>query len=332
MTEMLNPAQIALGRSRAYSLFSKLALCGLTQETLPAILAIPELVESSDFQLRGSDWQDEAAAAHHRIFGLGVFPYQSLFLSAERVLGGVETRRVLASYARAGFICSDTDAADHLGWQLACLSFLCGAEAGALNDSQTAEALRVGRLQREFLAEHLLRWLPPLVSAFRRQEDRFYAAFGELLLSLVADHMEPGGAAQQSEAGWRLDGTNLMLEDEKTGLQEIADWLTTPVNCGFFLSRAEIGRLARLSDLPGGFGERRQVLGDLLRAGAHFDRFSVLCAGLRNVIASHRITYNAWADEFPLLSPWMMGWGERILVSAGLVEQLGAIGVDAAQV
>lgn len=298
-------SQKALARSRAYTLFGRLYLDGLTGETLLRVQAIPELVET----LPDSFDADEAAADHQHLFGFNLFPYQSIFLDPSGLLGGDIAERALQCYQEAGFDVQDgSESADHIGHELHLLAYLSGQEAKARQDRRSGSLQRAIGLQRDFLDEQLLPWLPPLVQALGRQENAFYAVLADLTLNLVAEHrasLKPG-----PEVDFQLASPPELLEDEKTGLKEIVGYLLRPIYSGIYMSRDDIGRLARWHSLPRGFGDRQQMSLNLLRSAANYGGLSAILSQLQDLARSWSATYAEMALD-PSLSPFASQWHSR---------------------
>lgn len=323
---MTSSAQLALARSHTFQLFSQLFLRGLQDELLVYVQAIPELATA----LPAVHQADEAAAEHHHLFGFNVFPYESVFLDPESLLGGRVTEQVLESYRRAGFapgtLAHRGDNADHVGVELALLSFLCGAEAQAWQDGLLDRALRMRGLQRRFLDEHLLRWLPGLAQAIRQQssETTFYTALADLLSAFVLAHridLEDGVAG--NSLPFVLPAPPALLDDQGTGLKEIARYLVTPAYSGLYLSRDDIGRLGRAQRLPRGFGERRTLLTNLLQAAATYHSLPAVFEQLQRLVARWQ---DAYTDEqgsgVPALAAVGRVWAERLGATEKLIQRL----------
>lgn len=261
--------QRALARSRAYDLFGRLYLQGLTDKLWSVVQRVPELAAAAPEAFDA----DEAAAIHYQLFGLNVFPYASLYLDDEGRIGGPVTDYVRHQFRPIDLgIELSQESADHLGHELIFLGFITGAEADAQADSAEAEIARMQHIQRQFLDRHLLWWLPVFTHAVRRQKHSFYRTLAELTLELVLDHraaLAPEVAGPLTPA---LDDPPDVLEDESTGLKDIAGFLTRPAWSGGYLSRDDITRLGRSERVPRGFGDRTQMLANLLRSAAEFDR------------------------------------------------------------
>jgi putative dimethyl sulfoxide reductase chaperone len=318
----LGPQQSALARHRSYSLLSRLFLEGLTEALQLTVAALPPLAAS----LPAAFDADEAAADHHELFVLNVYPYEGIFRDEEGLLGGRMAETVTARYHEAGYA-PDTAASgpDHIGYELGFLAFLCGAEADAWRDGVMAAAERVRGLQRDFLAQHLLAWLAPLVVTIGEQGQPFYTALGELALGLADEHATALGGLPEA---WALPAAPPLLDAEKTGLKQIAGYLLTPVHSGLYLSRDDISALARAVELPRGFGGRQEMLANLLRAAAQYETVGTLVGELQQIAERWQAAYRAIGDS--ALAPFATAWAERAGETGRLLAEMGAR-VDEAQ-
>lgn len=305
----LSAGQKALARSRTYGLFGRFYLEGLTEDTLGLARAIPELAATLQ---KNIDF-DELAADYQHLFGFNLYPYQSLFLDSSGLLGGEITAGVLIAYEEAGFdVGVSSESADHIGHELRLLAYLCGWEAGA-TDSPGAGAI-IAR-QRAFLEGHLLRWLPALVLAIRQGRMPFYASLAWLTLELAAEHWASLG---HEPAVFELPEPPDLLADEQTGLKEIVAYLLTTVYSGLFLSRDDIGRLARELTVPRGFGGRGQLLLNLLRSAANYDALPAVLELLGEQVAAWITGYQEMTAR-PELRPFSGVWLARATRTAGLI-------------
>lgn len=305
----MTPSQHALARSRAYDLFGQLFLYGITPDVKPAVGAIADLAEVLPAQADA----DDAAAAHYRLFGLNVPPYASLFLDEEARLAGPVAGRVRRWYEQIGFSASASDEEpDHLGVELRFLALLSGAEADAQRDENSDDVDDLRRLQRHLLDGHLLWWLPGLAYALQEQGHPFYTRLATLTLDLVLDHRaalgEPVAANRPP-----LPPPDLDLDDARTSLKDIARFLTVPARCGLYLSRDDITRLGRADDLPRGFGGRMQMLVNLLRSAAEFDRMEALLDRLSTQVEAWRAVYQQLQDtDVPATALVADAWTEQL--------------------
>lgn len=322
---MTSPYEFALARSLGYDFLSRLWLHGVTPDGMALVAQVPELAAAlgpapADF--------DDLAAAHQQILGFDVFPFQSIFLDDSGLLGGAETDRVLESYAAAGFNFVTADSAgDHVGHQLAFLAFLCGAEADAWEDGLASIGASMRSRQANFLRGHLLRWIVPFVLAVKQQGHLFYASLADLTLSQVADHAANLGGSVPVDllaeaALFVLPAPADLLADEKTGLKDIAEYLLRPVHSGLTLSRDDLTRLGRSLDLPRGFGDRVQMLTNLMRAAVTYDLWETLIGNLREVGVDWQEAYTSVGTDFPALADFVHPWVEQVERTVSMLDSI----------
>ncbi len=316
----LTPISAAQARHYSYQLFSRLYLAGITDETWPMVQAVPGLARAlpEPFIL------DEAAAVHYQLFGLNVFPYEAIFLDDSGLLGGPITESVAHSYYRFGYMnAAATDNLDHVGQELAAMAFLCQAEAEALARGENKTAVSWQYHQITFLQHHLLRWLVPFVQAVQAQDSSFYTAVSQLTLTIIYDHYEHLAATtKQLPKEWALPAPPMLLDNEKTGLKEIAHYLMTPAYSGIFWGRDDVSRLARQLNLPRGFGDRQQLLTNLMRTAVQYEQFAALLRALETAVKMQQDTYQAQAEAMPLWQPFLLPWQEKVTQAGTLLTRM----------
>ncbi len=301
----MTPAELALARQRTYDLFGRLFLDGISPDQLPQLDEVPELAALAS--LRDPD---QAAADHFQLISVTLFPYESIFRDPSGLLGGPLSEAISAVYQQNG--CDILSDADHIGHELRFMARLCAAEASAHAEGEPQAAASWHSRQRSFLSAHILTWLPPLVTAIEASGDLFYSSLANLTLDLCADHLDtavPPGAPFNLPAAPDLAG-------EESGLKEIARALTTPPYSGLFLSRDAISALARRHDLPRGFGDRAQLLTNLLRTAGQYNHAAAIISDLSATCRSWSDSYQAQADRYPALLPWIRPWRERAAQTA----------------
>ncbi|HVI00672.1 MAG TPA: molecular chaperone TorD family protein [Enhygromyxa sp.] len=293
----LSTQQQALARSRLYRLLARLLARGVDR--------------ASSSQLEQLGWLpargvplEQLAAEHYATFGLGVFPYAGVFLDASASAGACADR-VRSDYARAGFEPRlDELAADHLGVQLAFLSFVTGAQADALAEGRPSIAAALDPLLAEFLDSCVLSYLPALVSAISISHSEFWAAIASETLAITAEHRL---ALPSPITPVALLDVGDPLADPHTGLRQIAEHLLTPAASGVFVSRSDIAAWARQQQLPRGFGSRLLMLDNLLRSAVEYGQLPSLLAALDEALARRdaALAQHAAAYELALaIAPW----------------------------
>ena len=128
-------------------------------------------------------------------------------------------------------------------------------------------------------------------------------------------------AARQFAAAARPPAPDL-LADESTGLRDIVAFLLTPPYSGLFLSRDDIGRLGRARNLPRGFGDRSQILLNLLRAAGSYDGVGGLLNDLAGLARQWVTGYRQMAAPGDALQPAMQGWQSAAEATAAMLDQM----------
>ena len=290
---------LAEARSRGYGLLGNLLLRGLTTESLPRLRQTPLaglVPEDADL--------DRLAAAHHRLLSMEIHPYASLFLT-EDPAGCIDPIRDAAR--AAGFHIDAASARpDHLGIGLLLLSFLSGATADALADNKTDITAQTEALAQSFLSSWLIPWLAPLRAAVSAHDDGLWASVIATAAALAEDHWDGSGSLTLPESA-------PLLEASRTDLRAIATFLLTPCRCGVYLSRADIGGLARGVSVPRGFGSRQQELTNLLRTSAEYGELGALMHRLDGLMARR-------SEE--MTSAFAGVWQARIEEARGVVQTI----------
>lgn len=306
----MTPEETAQAREAGYRLLAALLRGPLTAELVAAAAIDPRLAVDTTL--------DDLAAEHLAAFDHGAFPHAGVFLDPDPSLGGAAAQACGALWQRIGLPPARwANGPDHLAAHLDALAWLCGAEADAWGDDAPGEAKRIGAVQREAL-DLLLGWLPRWVVAV---EGPWPAALACAVGELVVHHRVGLGAWTPTTAETSIPD----LADAATGIREIAEFLTAPHRSGLLLTAAALARLGRGLDLPGGFGPRRQRLGNLLRAAARFDHWAELIDGLDALTAqaAARLAGPPWSVLGP--AP-----GSQLDHTRGLLAALRSAGLDVA--
>jgi len=190
-------------------------------------------------------------AEYTELFQLNLYPYASVYLGDEGMLGGEARDRVAGFWRALGLV--PPAEPDHL-------AALLGLYA------TVAEGDAPGEVRRALLWEHLLSWLPAYLVKVRELAPGFYREWAELL-----------GAAFVAEAE-RLPAEELvplhlrsaapLADPREEGLDAFLTSLLAPVRSGLVLVRADLARAACGLGLGLRLGERRFALRSLLAQDA----------------------------------------------------------------
>jgi TorA maturation chaperone TorD len=256
-----------------------------------------------------------------RFFGLNLFPYETLFVTAERELGHETTQQVAHTYLESGFDGGSMGGADHIGHELAFVAFLCGAEADTWTDDKRELARNIQRREADFLHEHLLRWMAPLSVAVRQRGDAFYTAVVAFLQDFLASH---AADLPLPTSVTPLPQLPDILTNPDTRLKGIARFLLTPAYTGFVLTRDDLNQWGRTLDLPRGFGSRRQMLQTLLESAGRYEQWENLVTLLNAHWAHWAEAYESDHGRVAMLRPYIMLWQDRLSHTRSFLAQLHA--------
>ena len=97
-------------------------------------------------------------------------PWESFYRTEERLMVSSHTLEVRAFYERFGLVSErkQQEPEDHIGLELEFMACLCDRHGECLRKGHAGEAAVTVQAQRDFLDEHLLRW----VSWFCEEVDR----------------------------------------------------------------------------------------------------------------------------------------------------------------
>ena len=113
-------------------------------------------------------------AEHSELFDFQLYPYASVYLGSEGMLGG-EARDRIAGFWRALGETPPTEP-DHLAVMLAFWAQLEESESGAV---EAAAAARWRHVRSAYLFEHLASWLPVYLEKLGRSGNALLPALGE---------------------------------------------------------------------------------------------------------------------------------------------------------
>lgn len=248
---------------------------------------------------------DEAAYAD--LFAFQLYPYASVYLGAEGMIGG-EARDRIAGFWRALGQAPPAEP-DHLAVMLALHTRLAELEAEAAGEEGRA---RWRHARRAHLWEHLLPWLPVYLGKLAALAPPFYHRWGELLAAALAGEAQALGPP--ASLPLHLRAAPGVADPRREGAEEFLAALLAPVRSGLVLVRGDLARAARDLGLGARIGERRFVLRALLgQDSAATLRW--LADEARRQAAAHRAQPAAFA-------PVAGFWTARAEAAAGLLAEL----------
>ena len=247
------------------------------------------------------------AAEHTGLFDFQLYPYASVYLGAEGMLGG-EARDRIAGFWRALGL-EPTPEPDHLAVMLALYAGLCDRRP-----ADETEVERWRRARRTFLWEPLLSWLLPFLAKLRDLAPPFYRRWGDLLEEALA--AEAGRLGRQDLLPLHLRQAPGLADPREENSEAFLDFLLAPVRSGVLLMRDDLRRAAGDLELGLRLGERKYVLKALLSQEP------------RAILGWLQREAGAWArrhrGQDELLGPVAGYWAARAEATAALLAELEA--------
>lgn len=246
-----------------------------------AVLAEPPTEEHSRLaETLGLD-RAPTAADYSEIFLFQLYPYASVHLGPEGMLGGEARARVAGFWRALGY---DPPAEpDHLAALLGLYATLAeaegaggtrrGGEAEGAREAQKgeepheAEARLIGEGRRALLHEHLAPWVFPFLDRVSELAGEPYAGWAELLSRVLRAEVEAGSEeGRDGPVGLPLHLRQApgLPDPREAGAADFVAGLLAPVRSGIILSRADLAGVASACDVGLRAGERRYALEHLL--------------------------------------------------------------------
>ena len=177
-------------------LLEQMARMGLSVEVdLPEISEGYRMLKGFLEHPTGSTLTD-LAVEYARIFlgagvksGDGAYPYESVYTSPDRLVMQDARDQVLKLYREEGLGRAEefNEPEDHIAFELEFMSYLCQKTTEALKDGDKGEALGYLKKQKNFLEEHLMRWVPAFCDDVQRlARGDFYKAVAKITIGYLS--------------------------------------------------------------------------------------------------------------------------------------------------
>jgi TorA maturation chaperone TorD len=188
-----------------------------------------------------------------------LYPYASVYLGPEGMLGGEARERVAGFWRAVGRI--PPGEPDHLGALVGLYASLL--DEGSRSDGAEAEIAR--QAAGALLFEHVAPWVFDYLERVGVLGGGFYGAWADLLSRTLGEEAARA-SAPTSLPGHLADAPSLPDPREEGG-EAFLSGLLAPVRSGVIITRSDLGRLAKAEKLGLRMGERRYVLEHLLASG-----------------------------------------------------------------
>jgi TorA maturation chaperone TorD len=273
-----------------------------------AVMAEPPTAEAEGIAAALELGELPTADEYTELFLFQLYPYASVYLGAEGMMGGEALDRVAGFWRALGQ--TPPMEADHLAVMLALY-----ARLAELETEEKDPARRAGwrGARKAFLWEHLLSWLPAYLNKLASIAPPFYRKWGATLLKALLDEAEALGEQESLPLHLReVQG----LIDPRGGasLAEFQQSVLTPARFGGILTRADLKRAARGLGAGLRMGERKFTLSALFAQDASgvFEWLIEEATGWQQLHARDSETLGAIGKA----------WEERARASALLLEEL----------
>jgi TorA maturation chaperone TorD len=194
------------------------------------------------------------------LFLFQLYPYASVYLGPEGMLGG-EARDRVAGFWRAIEV-DPPGEPDHVAVLLALYAHLVDLEDQAPSARQKAA---LGTARAALLWEHLLSWLPVYLDKIADLAPEPYRRWGELLMAALEE--EARRTVLPEALPLHLRATE-SLTPQKASSEDLSRAVLAPLRCGMIVTRTDLARAARQTGLGLRAGERRFALDALLAQDA----------------------------------------------------------------
>ncbi len=220
-------------------------------------------------------------AGHEALFGFQLYPWASVYLGPEGMLGGEALRRVEGFWRAVGRDVPEDP--DHLASLLGLYAALVDEEqevrdgpvrdvrGGELfgtdpeieaNAAREARAELVARSRRALLEEHLAPWVFAFLDRVRELGGAFHGAWADLLTRVLREELARGGRLNRVPGA--LEAQPRLPDPRSNGAGPFLGALFAPAVSGMILTRADLARIAAELGLGLRAGERRYALEHLL--------------------------------------------------------------------
>ena len=273
-----------------------------------AVLAEPPTVKGARVAEALELGELPSADEYTELFIFQLYPYASVYLGTEGMIGGEARDRVAGFWRALGQV--PPVEPDHLSVMLALYARLVELEAGE-SDVRRRESWHSAR--KAFLWEHLASWLPAAYLAkLIRVATPFYSRWGTLLLRALTE--EASLLGEQERLSIHLRDTVGLIDPRSHTLEEFLQSLLAPVRFGGILTRADLTAGARKLDLGLRLGERKFILKAMLAQDAP-GVFGWLIEEGHNWTRHHQSPAGPFAEI-------ARAWEEKTRAATALLEEL----------
>lgn len=195
---------------------------------------------------------------HARLFLFELYPYASVYLGIQGMVGGEARDRIAGFWRAMGH--PPPEEPDHLTVLLACYAQLREFEAREANGDRRAA---IHRARAAFLWEHVLSWLPVYLAKLGQIGSPFYRRWAALLEEALAAEARDVGPPRSLPL--HLREAPPLPDLARVDPDDLFRAVLTPVWSGIIVTRADLGRAGRQMGIGVRAGERLYALNGMFR-------------------------------------------------------------------
>jgi len=202
-----------------------------------------------------------SADEYTEIFLFNLYPYASVYLGKEGMLGG-EARDRIAGFWRVLNLTPPTEP-DHLSTILGLYANLCELSENINPQSaiRNPQSKRFHHARKVFFWEHIASWLPAYLHKMKSIASPFYLCWSEILEKVL---VEEANALGKPRIISQHLSENLSLHDPREkGFEDFLNSLIAPARSGMILTRDDFARAANELNLGIRIGERKFMIKSL---------------------------------------------------------------------
>lgn len=192
-------------------------------------------------------------SAYHDLFLLQTYPFASVYLGAEGMMGGEAGDRV-AGFWRALHVTPPSEP-DHVCSLLALYVTL--VEREATEEDEASRAL-VASARGALLHEHIASWVFPFLNKVRELGGAYYSAWSTMLEEAIVAEIRSSPSPRKLPV--HLREAPALPDPRADGGEAFLHGLLAPVRSGMIVTRNDLARAARRLGLGLRMGERVYIL------------------------------------------------------------------------
>ena len=251
--------------TNAYSMISELIRVPLRFELWECLASLPEF--QSIKEVPYFDQQDDWSSLHDEIFHRQAIANSGIYLNRSNQLGTSE-EELSRIYCRWSFPWQEYGASlSDLSVQSHLLAHLC-----LYTSQHSGRGMSVAiEEQREFLSRHVLPWIFCYCTTLTVYGNEFYRAVAEFMVTTMSVHCQELGITQCPQ-----ETDTELATLEFSSLRQLAEWIGSHSQSGFFLARHSIISIGRKLGLAVGFGNRIDLLENIFSEALHYSSWAAV--------------------------------------------------------